>query len=194
MKTKRNTSMKSILKLILLTTCIVSVVSCSTESISDLSEGDLTSVELKSGKKVERPISIVLEGIDDLDGIGGTFSGRMTHLGKIHGTVGDGTFLPNPDEVGTFIFTSTEDDVVIAANGDQLFSRSSLIFVPTSANSFTYTGTISFVGGTGRFAGVPEENGGSMQIDNGAYTIIGPNDIGGFQGTTSHTGAGTIIY
>ena len=190
MKTKRNKSMKSILKLILLTTCIVSVVSCSTESISDLSEGDLTSVELKSGKKVERPISIVLEGIDDLDGIGGTFSGRMTHLGKIHGTVGDGTFLPNPDEVGTFIFTSTEDDVVIAANGDQLFSRSSLIFVPTSANSFTYTGTISFIGGTGRFEGAT----GSMQIDNGVYTLIGPNDVGGFQGTYSHTGTGTIIY
>jgi hypothetical protein len=193
MKTKRNKSMKSILKLILLTTCIVLVVSCSTESISDLSEGDLTSVELKSGKKVERPISIVLEGIDDLDGIGGTFTGRMTHLGKIHGTVGAGTFLPNGD--GTFTFTSTEDDVVIAANGDQLFSRSSLIFVPVSATSFTYTGTISFVGGTGRFAGVPEENGGSMQIDNGVYTIIGPNEIpGGFQGTTSHNGAGTIIY
>ena len=112
----------------------------------------------------------------------------MTHLGKIHGTVAPGTFEDAGN--GTYIFTSLSDDIIVAANGDKLFSRGLLVFVFNSQTAATYTGTITFKGGTGRFEGAT----GSMQINNGVYEIIGLNDLGGPMGIVSHNGVGTITY
>ncbi|WP_162431070.1 hypothetical protein [Christiangramia aestuarii] len=164
------------------------MVSCSPESTADPAQKNLTTFDLTGGKDVTRPISIVLEGMDNRDGSGGTTSGEMTHLGKFHGTVAPGSFEDAGN--GSFIFTSLSDDTTVAANGDVLFSRSLLVFVFISQTQATYSGTITFVGGTGRFEGAT----GSMQIDNGVYNIIGIDDLGGPMGEYSHKGAGTITY
>ena len=179
--------LRVIFRLALLAT-IVMAVSCTKESIAELTPETLTTADLKKGKAVERPVAIRLEGIDNQSGIGGTFTAQMTHLGKVDGTTEPYNIEDNGD--GTFLITSVADDVINAANGDKLFSRSLLTFTLVSETSFTYTGTITFVGGTGRFEGAT----GSMQIDNGVYNIIGENDLGGGRGTSAHDGAGTITY
>lgn len=181
--------MKKLLKLMLVAIILIAI-SCSQEAIIETSPENLNNEVLKRGKDVPRPVSIVLEGIDDQDGVGGTFTARMTHLGKVEGTVAPGTFLPNDDGTFTFETLEGEVDVISAPNGDKLYSRGLLTFIFDSESTATYTGTITFVDGTGRFVGAS----GSMNIENGVLEFIGLNDLGGPRAKYSHNGHGTITY
>ena len=186
--------MKTIIKLALVAVIFITY-SCDKESAT-LSD-ELTPVALKGGVAVERPVSISLSGMSDPDGGLDTYTGKMTHLGKIYGTVGRANFGPHPTIPGAFLNSTIGQcdaeepelvlDVINAANGDKVFSRGELIFVPTNAEftEATYSGVITFCGGTGRFEGAS----GSMQIADGVFFITA-DGIGKF----SHTGNGSIIY
>ncbi len=155
-------------------------VSCDSSSIDESEPvAAATSSELAKAA-VERPISISIVGTDTPTG--STFVGTMSHLGTIYGDVVTTLFEPNPD--GSFNFES--DDVIYAANGDELYSHSVLLFAFTSQLTATYTATITFTGGTGRFVGAT----GYMTVLNGAYIINGDTAIG----TSSHTANGMIKY
>ena len=180
--------MKTIFKVALIAALICSY-SCDKDTEAH-SVQELSAVDAKGGKDVPRPISITLQGADNQSGIGGTFTGKMKHLGKINGTVAPGDFVDQGGGVFTFDTLPGENDVINAANGDQLFSRGSLTFQFISATEATYSGTITFIGGTGRFVGAS----GSMQINDGFLEVIGINDLGGPLSIFSHTGNGTIIY
>lgn len=175
---------------VMMATSLLLAISCSKDGVTDLTQENLTATSAKGGKAVTRPISITLSGADDQDGVGGTFTGKMAHLGKIYGTVAPGDFLPIG--VNTFSFDTQAGllDVIFAANGDELYSTGSLTFVQISESEFTYSGTITFHGGTGRFA----DASGYMEINDGVYVITGFSDISTFIGEFSHTGHGSITY
>jgi len=185
MKTKRNNGMKAILKLAMLTTLILSVVSCSTDSISEDETTNLTSTAAKAKKP--RPIKNTYVGIDRLeDGVlvGADFSGNMSHAGKITGQTITTSF--------TFISASeaiqTSDDIIVTANGDEIYTASEVLirFSPETISdgtysAGTYTGGFDIVGGTGRFDGAT----GRMDIVN--YGVFG-------SGVAEHNAVGTITY
>jgi len=192
--------MKTIIKLALVAVIFITY-SCDKESIA-LSD-ELSSVALKGGKDVKRPISITLHGMDDPDGGLATYTGKMSHLGKIFGTVAPSNFVPDEDIPGTFHLSTIgkcgDDtqpeilDVIVAANGDKIFSRGELIFVFNQEfTAATYSGIITFCDGTGRFEGAK----GTMSIEDGVYQITGPSnyDPEVFIGEFSHTGNGSITY
>lgn len=183
MKTKRMICMKAILKLALLTTFIFSVVSCSTESVTDLQDENLTAIAAK-GKKA-RPISNSIVTKQPF-GEQATFTGNMTHLGKISGTVGTGVInIDFATRIG--IFTTAPDiDYIFAANGDELWTQSTLtlLFNETFTGA-TYTGGFEIIGGTGRFEGAT----GNLAINDGVYFI----DDNGVD-TYTHTAQGLITY
>ncbi|WP_297764971.1 hypothetical protein [uncultured Muriicola sp.] len=199
--------MKTIFKLVLMAVLVLTY-SCDKETAGDPAD-ELTAVELKGGKDVERPISITLAGADDPDGGLATYTGKMKHLGKIYGTVAPSNFIPDADIPGVFNLSTIGQcgdlqipelldvipellDVINAANGDQIFSRGEFTFVFVSDTSATYSGTIYFCGGTGRFEGAS----GFMEIADGVYNITGPSkfDPEVFVGEFSHTGNGMITY
>lgn len=175
---------------IMMATSLLLAISCSKDSATDLAQENLTATNAKGGKAVTRPISITLSGADDQDGVGGTITGKMAHLGKIYGTVAPGDFVDNGN--GTFSFDTIAglNDVIFAANGDELYSTGSFTFVFISQTEATYSGTITFNGGTGRFA----DASGSMEINDGFYVITGLSDISTPIGEFSHTGHGSIKY
>lgn len=186
MKTKRSNGIKAILKLALLTTFILSMVSCSKDSEADLTQENLTATNAKGGKQVTRPVSISLEALGNFNGMQADFTGKMTHAGKISGTSFYESFVDHGD--GTATYTS-DSDVVYAANGDEIHSKSVFNYIFFSGTEATYTGTTTFTGGTGRFAGAT----GSMEID-GTFTVIGVDTFGAGLGISKHTGHGTITY
>ncbi len=184
MKTKRTFGMKAILKLALLSTFMLAVISCSTESISIEEPTDLTSTAAKAKKP--RPIKNTFVGVDrfeDGDLVGNSFSGNISHGGKY---TGEGTTT-------NFYFTSaseavqTSEDFMVVANGDKIYTSSEvfIVFSPESIldgtySSGTYTGGFDIVGGTGRFDGAV----GRMDMDNGEFN----------SGVATHNAAGTITY
>ena len=185
MKTKRMNGMKAILKLAVLTTFILSVVSCSTEAISEIENSDLTATAAKAKKP--RPIKNTYVGVDRFeDGIlvGADFSGNMSHAGKITGqtTTADFYFFSE-----TQAFQSS-DDVIVTANGDEIYTASEVIITFSAASiadctysEGIYTGGFDIVGGTGRFDGAT----GRMEIVNhGVFN----------SGISEHNAAGTITY
>jgi len=184
MKTKRKLGMKAILKLAVLSTFILAVVSCSTESISEDGLTNLTSTAAKAKKL--RPIKNTFIGVDRFeDGllVGNSFSGNLSHGGKY---TGEGTTTD-------FYFTSaseatqTSEDFMLVANGDKIYT-SSKVFITFSPESIldgtyssgTYTGGFDIVGGTGRFDGAL----GRMDMDNGVF----------ISGVAKHNAKGTITY
>ena len=162
------------------------VLSCDKESVTDPIQENLTATAVKGGKKVTRPISINLEALGNFNGTQADFWGKMTHAGKISGQSFYASFVFTGP--GTATFTSDED-IVYAANGDEVHSYSVFDYSFFSATEATYTGITTFTGGTGRFEGAT----GSMEI-NGSYTITGEDIFGGGLGISKHTGQGTITY
>lgn len=74
-------------------------------------------------------------------GLGASFDGNATHLGRFTGVIDNNTLPPNA--------------VWTAANGDQL-TNNTISFVidfsaPVAPNVFKYSQTIEFTGGSGRF-------------------------------------------
>ena len=97
------------------------------------------------------------------------------------------SFLP----VGPGVFEyRSERDIIVAANGDELYSQSIFTFTFFSSNEATYEGVTTFTGGTGRFEGA----GGSVDVFNGYYVVTGLDDLGAPRGEFSHEGAGSISY
>ena len=184
MKTKRTFGLKAILKFALLSTFMLAVVSCSTESINLEESTDLTSTPAKAKKP--RPIKNSFVGVDrfeDEELVGNTFSGNISHGGKY---TGEGTTT-------AFYFTSeseavqTSVDFMRVANGDLIYTDSEvfIVFSPESIldgsySSGTYSGGFDIVGGTGRFEGAV----GRMEMNNGVFDSEGAR----------HNAKGTITY
>ena len=76
-----------------------------------------------------------------------SFTGNLSHLGAISG--GDVAVLT---ATGPATFTYTGTDILVAANGDELFSDFTGSGVFTSATAVESTQVNTITGGTGRFA------------------------------------------
>jgi len=177
--------MKTCFKLLLLSTLMFAL-SCDKESITDPIQENLTATNAKGGKQVTRPVSISLEALGNFNGTQADFWGKMTHAGKISGQSFYASFVFTGP--GTATYTSDED-IVYAANGDEVHSYSVFYYTFSSATEATYTGTTIVDGGTGRFEGAT----GSMEIV-GSYTITSEDIFGAPLGISKHTGHGTITY
>ena len=94
------------------------------------------------------------------NGVGETFSGRATHLGRFDGVIDNTTMPPNA--------------VWTAANGDMLTNITTSFVIdfssPIAPNVYPYTQTIEFTGGSGRF-----------QNATGSATITGTIDVVTFE-------------
>jgi hypothetical protein len=110
----------------------------------------------------------------------------MSHVGKYTGQTFTTSFEFNADFTGGI---QTSDDIVVAANGDEIWTKSETVITfspetgPGGDQTFsagTYAGGFDIVGGTGRFEGAT----GRMDLDNGVF--------GG--GIATHNAEGTIIY
>ncbi len=182
MKTKRKNHLKSILRLTMLAT-ILMVVSCSTESISDIETTNLTATAAKAKKP--RPIKNTYVGVDRPDGSGADFTGNMSHAGKITGQTVTTSFEFNDDFTGG---TQTSEDTIVAANGDQIYTSSMVTITfsqesidDSSFSSGTYVGGFDIVGGTGRFTDAT-----------GRADIVGFGVFGA--GMAQHKAEGEITY
>ena len=184
MKTKRKNEMRAILKLAVLATFLLSVVSCSTESINEYESTYLTATAAKAKKP--RPIKNTYIGIDRFEDevlVGISFSGIISHGGNYtgEGTTTDFYFTSVSEAVQTSV------DFIVVANGDKIYT-SSKVFIAFSPETVlygtytagTYTGGFDIVGGTGRFEGAV----GRMDIDNGVFD----------SGEAMHNAVGTITY
>ena len=173
--------MKTIFKVAMLIAIMVSF-SCEHESPVDLNSEDLQvqTDNSKKGKKVTKSFSNDLEGDDSPSAgeCGGqTFYGTMTHLGKITGF--GVTICPEDgDDPLTFI----SNDIIFAANGDEVYTTSTTYFVILSDTEGTYTGGFDITGGTGRF----EEATGYGTFENAVYDLT--------TGHFSHNAIGEITY
>ncbi|WP_297702845.1 hypothetical protein [uncultured Eudoraea sp.] len=182
--------MKTFFKAVL-TMAVLLALSCTQESVTDGTTEDLTATAVRAGKKVDRPIKNSIVSIDKLDGSPTTFTGNMSHLGKITGTVGTGIFDLN-FVTGIGLFTSAPDeDIIYAANGDELHTQSVLTFIfSEDFLSATYMGYFDFTeGSTGRFDGAT----GRMYINNGVY-MSSEDENGNPIDVYTHNAAGRIIY
>ncbi|MGB5668253.1 MAG: hypothetical protein WBM53_15565 [Maribacter sp.] len=174
--------MKTIFKLLLVPIMLIAF-SCSTESVTDLSQENLNAAAVKSGKKVKRPISARLTNFPDFDIEAITcypelepdfpnvtlntniISGNMTHLGKLR----QGSF-GRPQAESCYLQEDGSLQVIykvnyIAANGDEIRTTEYVTIICDDADCFTGTfdGTevlpdgvefaIVIDGGSGRFDG-----------------------------------------
>ena len=110
-------------------------------------------------------------------------AGQASHLGLSQCVSTDETvdFTQGGKMTGTLAF--------LAANGDKLIARMEALTVPDFPNDVVnYAGTLTFVGGTGRFQNAT----GSAQFEGAASPIQGPTGRGwfSFAGTVSSPGAG----
>lgn len=169
----------------MLTTFILSVVSCSTEAINTDETTNLTVTAAKAKKP--RPIKNTYVGIDRFeDGVlvGADFSGNMSHAGKITGQTTTTSF----EFISASQAIQTSVDVIVAANGDEIYTSSGVLvtFSPEtildgSYSAGTYTGGFDIVGGTGRFDGAV-----------GRMDIVGNGEFS--SGVAQHNAAGSITY
>jgi hypothetical protein len=98
----------------------------------------------------------------------------------VHAVVVNTSFTP----ITASDFSITSNDITYAANGDELWTKGSIVIhYPTDGSSTaTITGGSTIVGGTGRFAGAT----GFLIYDNMVYNVV--------TGHESHTGHGKITY
>ena len=157
--------MKTIVKLLVIPVLLIAV-SCSVETVTDSAE-DLNPVTLKGKRKgncdvwKERPSRNTYVG-----GENNTFSGIWGYpVGEFTGSSVITSFVDNMD--GTL--SQTSDDVNITEGGDELWTSSVVLIVPSSATEGTYTANFIITGGTGRF----ENATGSFRVKNGVYDETG---------------------
>ncbi len=174
--------MKTCFKLLFLSS-LMFFISCSTESVGEDLTTDLTATAAKAKKP--RPIKNTYVGIDRPDGSGADFTGNMSHAGKITGHTTTTNFVFNDEFTGG---TQTSDDVIVTANGDEIWTSSTVTITFSQESiddgtfsSGTYTGGFEFVGGTGRFVGA---DGSSEIVDFGVFG----------NGMAQHKAAGSITY
>lgn len=177
--------MKTILKLLLIPTLFLAV-SCSKDSVTDVTQENLTATNAKGGTQVERPLSISLEALGNDNGEYADFQGKMSHGGKMSGKTFYLSFVFTGPNTATY---TSAQDIIYVANGDEIHSKTVLYYIFSSDTESTYAGTTTITGGTGRFAGAT----GSIEIE-GTYVITGVDMFGNPLGVSIHTGQGTITY
>ena len=187
-------SQKSILVLFkasLLVTLFIGV-SCTSESVSD---SDTMYKNTKEKKSKERPMKGNFSNTADLSvepficGPAGDIPlttnrlfGNVTHLGKLQ----DGSFgEPFECEVVSgdpFILKVMYNTKYVTPNGDELYGLSETFVTPdfTTENSGTFTGSVTIVDGTGRFADAE----GRWDFVNASYD--GPNSTWEIDGWISY--------
>lgn len=139
---------------------------------------------LKDGK-VTAPIYDKLESDPDPNPTtqcgSALFNGTMSYLGKVHGISVNKTCAFNA--AGTQL-SNTSEDTVYAANGEQLWTKGSIVITfPTDGSTTAHiTGGSTIAGGTGRFAGAT----GYFIYENMVYDLV--------TGHESHTAHGEITF
>ena len=147
-------------------------------------DGTLDPDILKKGK-VTLPIFDNLQSDPDPNPTtqcgGALFYGTMTYLGDVHGIVVSKTCTYNAD--GTQLAV-TDDDIVYAANGEQLWTKGSIVitFPTDGSTTATITGGSTIAGGTGRYKGAT----GYFIYENMVYDLV--------TGHESHTAHGKITF
>lgn len=137
----------------------------------------------KEGSKITLPISNSLQSDPDpkpTTACGGyLFYGTYTHLGKVHGKGVSQTCTYNADNTQLAV---TADDISYAENGEELWTRTSIVITfPTDGTAIaTVTGGATITGGTGRFNGAT----GYLIYENMVYDLV--------TGHESHTSHGKI--
>lgn len=169
--------MKTIIQLAL-SICLIFAMSCTAESVDDPAVDELTATNVRAGKKITKPVKNSYTGVDRADGTGQDFTGTMSHVGKFTGSTFITSFVFNPDGTATL----TSDDVIVAANGDEIYTSSEviLVFGNPAGTEGTYSGGFDITGGTGRFDGAT----GRMTMDNGVFK----------DGVATHNAVGEITY
>lgn len=108
------------------------------------------------------------------NGVGETFSGHATHLGRFDGVIDNTTEPPNA--------------VWTAANGDTLTNITTSFEIdfsaPVGPTRYRYTQTIEFTGGTGRF-----ENASGSAVVAGTIDVVTFDYDGRINGTISRPNA-----
>lgn len=166
-------------------------VSCTSESVSDID-----STNKKTSQK-ERPMkgnfnNAPVEGVEPLLCEPGVLDipittnhlfGNVTHLGKLQdGSLGEPTkcelFTAEP-----FVLRIMYNTKYVTPNGDELYGKSETFVSPdptTEFNTGTFTGTVTIVGGTGRFA----EATGGWDFVNASFD--GPNSVWQIDGSITY--------
>jgi hypothetical protein len=117
-------------------------------------DGTLDPDVLKKHGKVTLPIFDKLQSDPDPNPTtqcgSALFYGTMTYLGNVHGSSVNNTCTYNAD--GTQL-ALTSDDIDYAANGEQLWTKGSIVitFPTDGSTTATITGGSTIVGGTGPY-------------------------------------------
>jgi len=189
-------------KLLFISMAVLLFAACQKESITEnKSQFDAVSESSQANNPKARPISGDLNNAPDPDAapvlcsgvvpISGQnlIYGNVSHMGKLKsGTVGialDCEITNFPSALDpSFRATINFNEIWVAANGDKLFSSSTIYIVgdPATQNTtFTWTGSNIVTGGTGRFEGA---TGGWQQL-NGKFFA---------DGTATWSISGNITY
>ncbi|MES2796860.1 MAG: membrane lipoprotein lipid attachment site-containing protein [Bacteroidota bacterium] len=172
-------------KIIIMAFATLLLTACQKEMNSDVQPQTIKGSKIKTLKVgVTRPISDYLQSDPDPNPTspygGALFYGNMTHLGKVHGKVVNTSFTP----LSATVFSITSEDIVYAANGDELWTNGNIVITyPTDGSTTaTITGGATIVGGTGRFVAAT----GYFIYENMVYDIV--------TGHESHIAKGEITY
>ncbi len=185
-------SILTLFKVSLLVTLFVGV-SCTSESVSDF---DSTNKNTKEKERKERPMKgnfsntadlsveplICEPGVLDIPITTNHLFGNVTHIGKLQdGSLGSPQTCELFDEA-TFTLRITYNTFYIAPNGDELYGVSET-FVTPAPPTFTsgiFTGSVTIIGGTGRFA----EATGGWDFVNASFD--GPNSVWQIDGSITY--------
>lgn len=164
-------------KIMIISVSILLLVACN-------KDGTFNPEIIKNGK-VTLPISNNLQSDPDPNPTaecgGALFYGTIQYLGDVHGIVVNKTCTPSADGTQLAI---TSDDISYAANGEQLWTKGSIVitFPTDGSTTATITGGSTIVGGTGRYKGAT----GYFIYENMVYDIV--------TGHESHTSHGKITF
>jgi hypothetical protein len=184
-------------KLFFISLAVLLFVGCQKESITeDKAQFDALAASSKAGNQKARPLSgdltnapnpnaapISCSGIFPLSGQNFLY-GNVSHLGKLQsGSVGN-ALVCNLTGFDPLTATITYTEVWVAANGDQVFSNSTISIVGDTDNGGAtgiFTGSAIITGGTGRFTGAS----GAWDFVNGKYFADGTS-AWGIRGTITY--------
>jgi hypothetical protein len=184
-------------KILFMSFAVLLFASCQKESITeDQSPFGLVTESAKAGNKKARPLSgdftnapnpnaapVSCSGVFPISGQNFLY-GNVSHLGKLQsGSVGN-ALVCNLTGFDPLTATITYNEVLVAANGDKVFSNSTVNIVgdvETGGATGIFTGSVIITGGTGRFTGA-----------SGAYEFVNGKFFA--DGTSAWSISGSITY